>query len=56
MLIIDENLRLEQQAVLHAWGIRTRKIGKDLAVPGTDDADLIPLLLRAAIADVLHAR
>ena len=46
MLLLDENFRLEQQAVLHAWGIRTRKIGKDLATSGIDDADLIPLLLR----------
>lgn len=46
MLVLDENFRLEQQAVLHAWGIRTRKVGKDLAAFGTDDADLIPLLLR----------
>ena len=46
MLILDENFRLEQQAVLAAWRIRARKIGKDLAAFGTDDADLIPLLLR----------
>lgn len=46
MLILDENFHLEQQAVLAAWGIRTRKIGRELAASGTDDADLIPLLLR----------
>ena len=46
MLILDENFHLEQQAVLAVWGIRTRKIGKELAASGTDDADLIPLLLR----------
>lgn len=46
VLILDENFRLEQQAVLLAWGIRTRKVGKDLAAAGIDDADLIPFLLR----------
>lgn len=46
MFILDENFRREQQAVLRAWGIRARKIGTDLADFGTDDADLIPLLLR----------
>ena len=46
MLILDENFRLEQQAVLHAWGMRTRKVGKDLAAFGTGDADLIPLILQ----------
>ena len=46
MLILDENFRLEQQAVLTAWRIRTRKVGKEVAAFGTDDADLIPLLLR----------
>ncbi len=45
MLILDENFRLEQQAVLNAWRIRTRKVGKEVAAFGTDDADLIPLLL-----------
>jgi hypothetical protein len=46
VLILDENFRLEQQAILHAWRIRTRKVGKDFAAFGADDADLIPLLLR----------
>ncbi len=46
MLVLDENFRHEQQAVLLAWGIRTRKVGKDFAAAGTSDADLIPLLLR----------
>ena len=46
MLILDENFHLEQQAVLAAWRIRTRKIGRELAAPGTDDADLIPLIMR----------
>ena len=46
MLILDENFRLEQQAVLSAWRIRTRKIGREVAKFGTDDCDIIPLLLR----------
>ena len=46
MLILDENFRLEQQAVLSAWRIRARKIGRELAAFGTDDANLVPLLLR----------
>lgn len=46
MLILDENFRLEQQAVLSAWRIRARKIGKEVARFWTDDSDLIPLLLR----------
>lgn len=46
MLILDENFRREQQAILSAWGIRSRKIGADLAEFGINDADLIPLLLR----------
>jgi hypothetical protein len=46
VLILDENFRQEQQAVLHAWGIRARKVGIDVAAFGTADADLIPVLRR----------
>ncbi len=46
MFILDENFRHEQQAILSAWGIRTRKVGKEISAFGTDDGDLIPLILR----------
>jgi hypothetical protein len=45
VLVLDENIRLEQKAILAARGIRSRKIGPDLAAHGAADADLIPLLL-----------
>jgi hypothetical protein len=45
VLVLDENVRLEQKAILAAWGIRARKIGPDLAAHGVGDADLITLLL-----------
>ena len=48
MLVLDENFRLEQQAILAAWKIRARKVGRELARYGTDDGDLIAVLHRLA--------
>lgn len=45
MLILDENISGLEEAKLRRWRIRCRSIGEHLAASGTDDADLIPLLL-----------
>lgn len=45
MLILDENISAIEEAKLHRWRIRSRTIGVELATKGTDDADLIPVLL-----------
>jgi predicted nuclease of predicted toxin-antitoxin system len=46
MVLLDENIRAEQAESLSNARVPTRKIGKDLAVKGTGDADIIPLLLK----------
>lgn len=45
MLILDENISGDEEAKLVHWRIRCRVVGVDVAACGTDDADLIPLLL-----------
>ena len=44
MIVLDENICAEQKASLQTRGIRTRKVGVELAARGTDDDDLIPIL------------
>ena len=45
MLILDENISGLEEQKLSRWRIRCRCIGVELAANGTDDADLIPVLL-----------
>ena len=46
MIVLDENIsRLEEEKLIR-WRIRCRTIGVHLAATGTDDTDLIPILLR----------
>ena len=44
MLVIDENLPASQRQLLRKWRIRFRAIGVDVALPGTQDENLIPVL------------
>ena len=46
MIVLDENIRIEQAELLREERIQARMIGRDLALKGTDDADIIPLLLK----------
>ena len=46
MIVLDENIRVEQAESLRDSRIPTRRIGKDLAIKGTSDADIVPLLLK----------
>ena len=44
MLVLDENLPAEQRRLLRKWRIHFRVVGVDVALPGTQDANLISLL------------
>jgi hypothetical protein len=44
MLVIDENLPASQRQLLRKWRIRFRAVGVDVATPGTQDLDLVPIL------------
>jgi hypothetical protein len=46
MLVLDENLPASQQLLLRKWRIRFRAVGLDVALPGTQDENLIPALHR----------
>jgi hypothetical protein len=46
MLVLDENLPASQQLLLRKWRIRFRAVGQDVAHPGTQDENLIPVLHR----------
>ncbi len=48
MIVLDENISAAEEAKLIGWGIRCRTIGVHLASKGTDDADLLPILLKLA--------
>jgi hypothetical protein len=48
MLIIDENLPASQRQLLRKWRIHFRFVGVDLAQPGTQDENLIPVLHKLA--------
>jgi hypothetical protein len=44
MNVLDENVRDDQRALLRRWRIPFRQIGKELAVSGVQDPDVIALL------------
>jgi hypothetical protein len=46
MIVLDENIRQDQADFLKQGRIAVRKIGCDLAIKGTGDADIVPLLLK----------
>jgi hypothetical protein len=48
VIVLDENLNVEQVALLRSWRIKFRRIGRDLGYLGIKDPDLIPLLHRHA--------
>ena len=45
MIVLDENINGLEEEKLLRWRIRCRTIGVHIAAKGTDDADLIPILL-----------
>jgi hypothetical protein len=48
MLVIDENLPASQRRLLRKWRIHFRAVGVDIAAPGTQDENLIPVLHQLA--------
>jgi hypothetical protein len=48
MLVLDENLPASQRRLLRDWRIRFRVVGVEVAVTGTRDENLIPVLHRLA--------
>jgi hypothetical protein len=48
MVVIDENLPARQRQLLRKWRIHYRAIGVDIAAPGTQDENLIPVLHKLA--------
>jgi hypothetical protein len=45
MLVLDENLPAGQRLRLREWGLRFRVTGVEVAAPGTQDENLLPILL-----------
>jgi hypothetical protein len=48
MLVLDENLPASQRQLLRKWRIHVRAIGVDIAAPGSQDENLIPVLQKLA--------
>jgi hypothetical protein len=48
MLLLDENLPAHQRQSLREWRVRFRVVSVDLALAGTADENLIPMLHRLA--------
>ncbi len=46
MLVLDENLPASQQQLLRKWRIRFRVVGIEVAIAGTKDENLVPVLHR----------
>jgi hypothetical protein len=46
MNLLDENIRQDQEEILWKWRIKFRRISRELARPGIQDPDIIPLLHR----------
>jgi hypothetical protein len=44
-LVLDENLPAGQRLLLRSWHIRFRVVGVEVAESGTEDENLIPILL-----------
>jgi hypothetical protein len=45
MIVLDEQVRADQRVLLARCGIAFRQIGKDVALGGTKDENLVPFLL-----------
>lgn len=45
MIVLDEQMREDQRRILADWRIPFRQIGRELAVPGLQDEDVLPFLL-----------
>ena len=48
MLVIDENLPASQRQLLRKWRLHFRAVGIDIAAPGMQDENLIPVLRKLA--------
>ncbi len=46
MLVLDENVPAAQRQLLRSWRIHFRVVGGDVAISGTKDENLIPVLHR----------
>jgi hypothetical protein len=44
MIVLDENIPLEQKALLRLWRIQARMIGQEIARSGISDNDILALL------------
>jgi hypothetical protein len=44
LIVLDENIPESQRLQLQRWRVRTRKVGRDLARIGAQDADVVRLL------------
>ena len=45
MIVLDEQMREDQRRILADWRIPFRQIGRELAVSGIQDENIIPFLL-----------
>ena len=48
MLVLDENLPASQRQSLRKWRVRFRIVGVEVALAGTKDENLVPVLHRLA--------
>lgn len=46
MNLLDENIRQDQEVLLRKWRVKVRRFSSEIARPGTQDADIIPVLHR----------
>ena len=46
MNLLDENIRKDQEDLLRAWRIKVRRLTEEVAYPGVQDPDILPLLRR----------
>jgi len=46
MNLLDENIRHDQDDFLRKWRTKSRRVGREIARPGIQDPDIIPLLHR----------
>jgi hypothetical protein len=45
MIVLDEQMREDQRRILKDWRIQFRQIGRELAISGIKDENIIPFLL-----------
>jgi len=46
MNLLDENIRQDQEDLLRTWRFKVRRLSAELAYPGVQDPDILPLLHR----------